>query len=61
MMASSKGTRSGSVDGTALVFFLGKEAVGKVFSSPEEIHHQNWPICVINAISMYKTHPIIHS
>lgn len=60
-MASSKGTRLGSVGGTAIVLFLGKEAVGKAFSSPEEIYHQNWPIWVTNAISMYKTHPIIHS
>lgn len=60
-MASSKDTRLGSVGGPAMVLFPEKEAVGKAFSPPEEIHHQSWPICVTNAISMYKTQPIIHS
>lgn len=61
VMASSKGTIWGSIGGTAMVLFLEKEDVGKGFSSPEEINHQNWPICITIVISMYKTHPIIHS
>lgn len=59
-MASSEGTRLGSVGGPAVVLFL-EESVGKAFSSPQEIHHHNWLICVSNAIYMYKTHPVMHS
>lgn len=61
VMASSKGTRLDSAGGTAVVLFLEKETVSRAFRSPEEIHHQNWPICVTNTILMYKTHLIIHS
>lgn len=60
-MPSSKGTGLGPVGGTAMVLFLEKETVSRAFRSPEEIHHQNWPICVTNAVSMYKTHPVMHS